>query len=226
MFSPSRYIAILVLAATLACPLTGVAADQAKGNLEVISDLTAGVAAELVDKLPAAVFDRGIYIKTDGEDEKYQLIRDIFTHVFTDNGITVFSTAGSSTQDTTGTAAAYVPSSRFRLNVRALEFSIQYPRIFRSHLIGGKRVKRSANVKLSSTLMNPDNGSVVWVKEAGGSYEDQFPFHLLGDVENDLLAFTKPQRDATKWSRMVEPVVVSGIIVGLIYLFFSNQSGD
>ena len=45
-------------------------------------------------------------------------------------------------------------------------------------------------------------------------------------VEAGLYSFTKPERETKKWGRIVEPVVVSGIIVGLIYLFFSNQSGD
>ncbi len=49
---------------------------------------------------------------------------------------------------------------------------------------------------------------------------------MLFQVENDLFTFTKPEKKATNWSKIVEPVVVSGIIVGLIYLFFSNQSSD
>ncbi len=65
-----------------------------------------------------------------------------------------------------------------------------------------------------------------WVGEAESSYEDSFPFGRISEVEDGAFAFTKPPRDGTNWGKIVEPVVVSGIIVGLIYLFFSNQTDN
>jgi hypothetical protein len=226
MFRYCRHIIALCVFGVLASGGTVSAEDRVKGNLEVVSDLTAEVARELLKSFPASVSEKGLYIQTRTEDETYQLVRDMFTSVFTENGIPVFSNPRRLQAGDSISAAPIMPASPYRLEVRALEFSIRYPKIFRSHLIGGKRVVRSAKVKLSSTLLNPSDDSVVWVKEAGRSFDDQFPFHILSRVEEDLLTLTKPERNTTKWSRMVEPVVVSGIIVGLIYLFFSNQSGD
>lgn len=228
MFTRSMYLFIMVTAVLLAASSACAAEDTVKGNLGVISDVTTDIARQVMTQFPPGVRERGIVLKPAGNDEKYQLIDDVFTSVFTGNGIKVFSTPGApaGSADSTGSAPAVAPPSRYRLDIRALEFSIRYPRIFRSHLIGGKRVKRTAKVKLSTTLLDPADGSVVWVKEAANDYEDQFPIRYLERVEDDLLTFTKPERNPTKWSRMVEPVVVSGIIVGLIYLFFSNQSGD
>ena len=35
-----------------------------------------------------------------------------------------------------------------------------------------------------------------------------------------------PVRDEVKWGRFIEPVIVTGIVVGLVYLFFSNQDSN
>jgi len=105
--------------------------------------------------------------------------------------------------------------------------------------IAGKQIPHS-NVTLKGTgtqesitvnslyakLLDPENEAVLWVGEAERSHEDQFPYHLISQVEEGVLGFTKPPHQTVKWSKIVEPVVVSGIIVGLIYLFFSNQSAD
>jgi hypothetical protein len=201
-------------------------ANQVPGNLEVISKLTAEIAAEFEKAFPPGVAKRGLYIQTKADDEQYQVIRDVFTSTLTDHGFTVYASAAmraAGTPDSTVVGSSRQP---YRLEIRALEFAIWYPRIFRSFVIGGKRVERTANVAISATLMNLDDNSVVWVKEVSRESHDEFSYQKLTQVENDLFTFTKPERKATNWSKVVEPVVVSGIIVGLIYLFFSNQSNN
>jgi len=167
-----------------------------------------------------------VYIQSSADDEKYEVIKNVFTSTLTDHGFTVYASAKPRTANTPDSAAVEPQRQPFRLEIRALEFAIRYPRIFRSFLIGGKKVERDASVAISATLTNLDNDSVIWVKEVKRSYHDQFSFQMLSQVENDLFTFTKPEKKATNWSKIVEPVVVSGIIVGLIYLFFSNQSND
>ena len=86
-------------------------------------------------------------------------------------------------------------------------------------------MKRKADVGLHIKLVDPVDHSVIWLGDAAKDYEDQFSYGQIADVEAGTLAFTKPDKTSTKWGKIVEPVVVSGIIVGLIYLFFSNQNG-
>lgn len=202
------------------------AESKPAGNLEVISRLISEIAAELQAAFPGEVAERGVYLQSSADDEKYQVIKNVFTSSFAEHGITVYSSARTRTANTPDSAAAEPQRLPFRLEIRALEFAIWYPKIFRSFLIGGKKVEREASVAISATLLNLENDSVVWVKEAKKTYHDRFSFQMLSQVENDLFTFTKPEKKATNWSRIVEPVVVSGIIVGLIYLFFSNQSSD
>ena len=49
---------------------------------------------------------------------------------------------------------------------------------------------------------------------------------LLDSVEDEEYAFCKPTRNEFKWSRLIEPLAVAGIITGLVFLFFSNQSEE
>ena len=63
-------------------------------------------------------------------------------------------------------------------------------------------------------------------RKSSKHFEDQFSYSQVNDVEQGDFSFTKPPHDATNWGKIVEPVVVSGIIVGLIYLFFSNQTDE
>jgi hypothetical protein len=72
-------------------------------------------------------------------------------------------------------------------------------------------------------LVDPTDQSVVWIGEAERSHKDKFSYGDLEEIEAGSFMFTKPEQKSTSWGKVVEPVVVSGIIIGLIYLFFSNQ---
>jgi hypothetical protein len=64
---------------------------------------------------------------------------------------------------------------------------------------------------------------VLWVGESSREYNDEFNHSDKGLVEEGNFSFTKPAVPPGGWGRYVEPVFVSGIVVGLVYLFFSNQ---
>ena len=112
------------------------------------------------------------------------------------------------------------------LQYQARDFTLSYPKVYRSFLIGGRKVKRTARVNLLAKLIDTRDRSVVWVGEASDTYEDQFAHKHLAQVEAGLFEFTSPPKSQADLGKIVEPVVVSGIIVGLIYLFFSNQDNN
>jgi len=93
-----------------------------------------------------------------------------------------------------------------------------------SYLIGGKKVRRVASVGIAATLVDPATGAVLDTAEASRDDADQFAHRDLYRVEAGTYEFVHPAIPGSGWTRIVEPVFVSGIIVGLIYLFFSNQS--
>jgi hypothetical protein len=194
-------------------------------NLELITQLSTEVVEDLLSDIPREIAPRRVILSPHASDERYEFLTNVFTRTLTANGYRTFSARG-------GAAALKTAASEdstggiMKLEFQAIEFNLSYPKIYRSHLIGGRKVKRYAEVKLFTKLLDPRDEAVVWVGEASRSREDQFPHRLLDYVEAGVFDFNKPPRESTNWGRIVEPVVVGGIIVGLIYLFFSNQSGD
>ncbi len=55
---------------------------------------------------------------------------------------------------------------------------------------------------------------------------DSFPSNMLELIKSSTYPFTSPEFTPQDWSKAVEPFVVTGLITGLVYLFFSNQSSD
>jgi hypothetical protein len=119
-----------------------------------------------------------------------------------------------------GTAGAYV------LQYQNVVFNVRYVDSHRSWVVGGKRVERNAAVRIMATLTDPADGRVVWVGEATRDSNDEIDYGKSGQIEQGNYAFNKPLVPSAGWGKYVEPVFVTGIIVGLIYLFFSNQSNN
>jgi hypothetical protein len=117
-------------------------------------------------------------------------------------------------------------TSEYTFSYQIITYSIEYPDIGRSYWVGAKEVERLAEVAVFAKLLDSMTGEILWVGEAQKKYEDRIAYSLLERVEDPSRDFTVPVRDEIKWSRFIEPVVVTGIVVGLVYLFFSNQDSN
>lgn len=112
------------------------------------------------------------------------------------------------------------------LTFQNVGFAIAYADVYRSHLVGGKRVKRRADVSVHATLTDAVSRQVVWVGEASRERSDEFDYGDAARVEQGAYQFARPVIPGGGLGKYAEPVFVTGIIVGLIYLFFSNQSDN
>jgi TolB-like protein len=228
MLTLGRFTLALCVAALPAFVAAIPAANaQVKSNLDVARTMTLEVSEELVSGFPDSIARRDVHIAPFGSDERYEFIATMLTEALTAKGYRAHLPVRAAPTDSAARAAAPAPSNQtgLRLDFTAIDFSLAYPKIYRSFLIGGRTVKRKADVRVFARLIDPADGLVIWTGEAARSYEDRFPHGELATVEAGLYQFTKPPRESRNWGRIVEPVVVGGIIVGLIYLFFSNQ-GD
>jgi hypothetical protein len=222
-------LALLVaVLGSVASPVRG--ETRARSNFDVMDKLSSEVCSELVAKIPADLPTREIRLAPLGRDERYDLVAKAFVRSLGEKGFRAYLPAAPAKADTAaaGTAAADTvlgAGAGVRLEFETIAFTLRYPEIYRSRLVGGKNVKRAADIRVLARLVEADNGLVLWMSETSKSYADQFSYDDIDEVESSLYEFTKPPRDSRNWGRIVEPVVVSGIIIGLIYLFFSNQ-GD
>jgi hypothetical protein len=112
----------------------------------------------------------------------------------------------------------------YELSYRIIRLSLVYPRIWRHHWFGSKAVERLARVTIRAELLERTTGTVLAVVDSQKQYTDTIPYALLGVVEEKQYEFTRPEREEFKMAKIVEPIIVAGIVTGLVYLFFSNQS--
>jgi hypothetical protein len=110
-----------------------------------------------------------------------------------------------------------------------LEYQLASARVTYLRLVGGyvlpsrTQVERQALVEGALSLRDPASSRVLWVGEAAHNLVDVFPRGQLKLVEDERfsdLKGTVPERDLGKF---VEPVVVVGVVSGLIVLFFQNR---
>jgi hypothetical protein len=129
--------------------------------------------------------------------------------------------------DTSSGAQGEPPAAHaYVLEYQNVVFNVRYVDSHRSWVVGGKRVERAAAVRINATLTDPADGRVVWVGEAARDSSDEIDYGKSMQIEQGNYAFNKPVVPSAGWGKYVEPVFVTGIIVGLIYLFFSNQSNN
>jgi len=213
----ARTIILITLTAVLsvsACPVWAQAPDT---NLEVMQLVTDAALRDLIARVSGELRGRAVILAPYGSDEQYEFMNHEMSRVLTSAG---YRTITPNRAPLDSMAAL---GTGLELQYQALDFSLTYPKIYRPFLIGGKKVKRNARINLSVKIVDPYDQSVLWVGETSSNYEDSFSHKDIDEVEAGVYAFTKPTQDSKSIGKIVEPVVVSGIIVGLIYLFFSNQ---
>lgn len=215
----SMYAAIIfgvALAISMVPPAS--AEEPVMSNLQLMTDMSHAAAVDIVDRVAPQLLGRSVRLKPFGTGEEYQLITNVMTAVLTERGIVTFPASAP------GRPSPPEANDALVVEYQALEFSLDYAKVYRSHLIGGKKVKREGAVRILTTVLDGDGGSVLWVGDAGRDHADQFSYGDVDRIEQGTFAFTQPPIPGSGWGKVVEPVFVTGIVVGLIYLFFSNQS--
>jgi len=146
--------------------------------------------------------------------------------------------ASSSRQREKGGPAGFKPSSRLGpyaapagrpapekvLEVRVAEFEVSYPRRWRRSLFGSAMVERAARAAIYFRVLDGRDGRVVWTHSDRREERDVVSEKLLAGLE-DLPGQTGRSKAARGGiGRIVEPIVVSGIVVGLVVLFYSSRT--
>lgn len=222
----------------------------APGNLELLARMTTEITEELYGKFGPETGGRAVRLQPFGSGEDYVFVGNVLTDVLTRHEVKTIaaaapgaaaatvSTPPSSTPTGTSTAPSTVAAPESTtvagggapgdlvLTFQNVAFAIAYTDVYRSHLVGGKRVKRRADIRVHVTLTDAASGEVLWVGEASRESADEFDFDDAARVEQGVYQFARPVLPGGGWGKYAEPVFVTGIIVGLIYLFFSNQSDN
>jgi hypothetical protein len=111
-----------------------------------------------------------------------------------------------------------VQASSMRLSYRVLDLGVSGQSGLR-----GSGVDRQGRVTLALRLSDESDDSVHWQDEITRTRQDQIPKNQLEILQHDDLKFAQTELEEQSWSKFVEPVIVSTVLGGLIYLFFSNR---
>jgi hypothetical protein len=116
-----------------------------------------------------------------------------------------------------------LPDTGEVLTFRVVECGVTYPWVKRSLLVGPQRYGRIAAVRVwGAHLTEP--GPVVQATARGERVHiDSFPGWARPLVEGQGYPFPLQVPTGSSLKSVVEPVVVAGVVAGLVYLFYQNQ---
>lgn len=144
--------------------------------------------------------------------------------------------AGQAAQDAAATATPAPPAAApavstsptapevegRRLVYRVDEWRVQYVDESRSFFLGPRRVDRAVAVDVSGRLIAADGETVLGVGRGDAIHLDRLSKGRLSVYESQGVTATELDRPGAR--RVIEPVVVSGIVASLVYLFYTNQN--
>jgi hypothetical protein len=108
------------------------------------------------------------------------------------------------------------------LEFRVAEFGVKYVDSHRPYVLGPRRVDRAAAVNLTCRLKDAGTQEVKWVGDGDAIEVDSVSGSKLRLYECESFpASPLVERGAMRY---VEPVLVAGIVSGLVYLFYTNQN--
>ncbi len=180
-------------------------------NMELAEDALFLSLQELPDSLSSYSADE-IVIDIIGEHSGNWFIKQTISSILHDNGISIFE------------RDVREDNPCMTLMIRPMELVVEYGDVSRPWLIGNKRVERIAKCELSSTLLDAD-GSILMTVRSSGIEEDVISWSdaevLNGSVEWDWLSGDMPEN---RGGGILEPIIVSGVVASLVYLFYSSRA--
>jgi hypothetical protein len=129
--------------------------------------------------------------------------------------------------ETTGADIGGAPSGPTTLEFRVLEISLQYAGGERRFFVGSRRVDREAYALLRARLLRGSTmPEALWVGTGESRLKDRIRGEQMREVAGDPSNYPCPfpVLKPRGIGRLVEPVVVTAIVSGLVYLFYTNQN--
>jgi hypothetical protein len=116
--------------------------------------------------------------------------------------------------------AASVPTLEYRI----VDISMMYSGGGRKLLVGSRNIDRVMEASVHARLLGGGTREILWVGSGDARESDRIPGSALRDVEASGYPCEPPSLDAGGFGRLVEPAVVTAIVAGLVYLFYTNQN--
>lgn len=225
-YSKLQKIIDIVIIVFLFSSLSASSAPQQTGeriysNFELLNNLSITAIDEILTNMPSLEDGKRILlIKSRGIGEIDFIFENALLERTIGTGMDVYR------EEKAETDSVKTVQHGYELNYQVLRMSLKYPDISRSWWIGAKEVERLVQIHLFVQLVDIESGDIVWIGETEKEFDDVIPYSFLDKVEDENYTFTKPKRKEFSMGKLIQPIIVTGIVAGLVSLFFSNQSDE
>lgn len=111
-----------------------------------------------------------------------------------------------------------------RLEARVEAKTVSYLRRVGSFPFGTKGYERLVAVQVQSRLLEASTGEVVWARTGADRATDLVRARDVVAVAASGTGLFRPELPARRGLRFLEPVIVAGVVIGLVVLFYSNRT--
>lgn len=140
-----------------------------------------------------------------------------------DGGWLVEQVAISSLSDAGVTVNTTRETDCWTLNIRPMELGVSYAQTTRSWFLGGKQIPRIANCELAVTLIDTE-GNVVLTTREGATFENTVSHSNIVLIETTTEKWANGEISEEESGNILEPIVVTGVVTALVYLFYSSRN--
>ncbi len=187
--------------------LAGIALTGTMTNMDMLESVVNDAMIPIAEQVAAAGVD-AVILSVDGEHEGSWLLEQTAVSVLNSAGVTI---ASSREEDL------------YTLNVRPMEFAVTYSQTRRSWILGGREIPRLANCQLSATLRDPQGNVVLTVRE-GAVLNNTVSANDIVVLESSTERWVNGELSDEESGNILEPLVVTGVVTALVYLFYSSRN--
>ena len=90
-------------------------------------------------------------------------------------------------------------------------------------LPGRVKIERQSLVTGSLSMRDPNSARVLWTGDIGQNFVDRFSRSQVSLVEDDRYPDLKSELPSRNADKVLEPILVVAVVVGLVALFFQNR---
>ena len=190
-----------------------------KPNITLLAELTASIADGALDKMGLPEGAR-VHLRQTDQHEANWLVQSVLVEALTDRGHAILTgNIGSAAGEDEGGSPSY------EISYRIVACETAYPRAWREWVVGSRKVERRTTVDIRFQLSDATK-TILWAGSGQRDKRDIVPGGRVAELTTPGQAFTAPELQTGGWDRIIEPVVVAGIVGGLIYLFYTSKSAD
>lgn len=208
------------LAALSALPGGATAATKTHGMM--LDSVATVVAADLLREAPASMA-RGVVLTLPVRGDTLGVLAQRLVERLRAQGVPVRLAGRGVATDSANADGSGASARPLEMGIRVDGSGVSYLRRIRSFPFGVKGYERLAALRASVTLVDPGTGEVAWARSASGSAVDFVRKRDVGAATAGSGGIN-PAIPAGGGFRLLEPLIVLGVVSGLIVLFYSNRT--